>query len=112
VKITEKQFFSFIKMISFLFSQSRNIEMSAKKMTISDGLCAVAFGTTVATGIIAGVELERPQDQASQEDREVRSMSIERLVSYSRCKQIMASFRVQACWAKMTSPVACTINIF
>ena len=45
--------------------------MANKKMTISDGLCAVAFGTTVATGIIAGVELEMPPDQANPDDKEV-----------------------------------------
>jgi hypothetical protein len=28
--------------------------MSGKKLTISDGLCAMALGTTVATGIVAG----------------------------------------------------------
>jgi hypothetical protein len=31
-------------------------------------------------------------------------MFVERLVSYSRCKQNMTSFRGQASWAKMTSP--------
>ena len=47
--------------------------MANKKMTISDGLCAVAFGTTVATGIIAGVELEMPPDQANPDDKEVHN---------------------------------------
>ena len=56
-----------------LFSCYRSYVMSTKKLTISDGLCAVAFGTTVATGIIAGVELEVPQDQRKHDDREVQT---------------------------------------
>ena len=55
------------------YSQRPKVQMSSKKMTISDGLCAVAFGTTVATGIIAGVELEMPPDQANPDDKEVHN---------------------------------------
>ena len=53
------------------YNQIPKEQMANKKMTISDGLCAVAFGTTVATGIIAGVELEMPPDQANPDDKEV-----------------------------------------
>jgi hypothetical protein len=50
--------------------------MSSKKMTISDGLSAMAFGATMATGIIAGVEMEPPQSSNSNhEDREVSNIS-------------------------------------
>jgi hypothetical protein len=49
--------------------------MSSKKMTISDGLSAMAFGATMATGIIAGVEMEVPQSSNSNhEDREVSNI--------------------------------------
>ena len=41
--------------------------MTSKR--ISDGLNAMAIGTTIATGLIAGVELEVPQhDQTHQEE--------------------------------------------
>ena len=39
--------------------------MSSKKLTMSDGLSAMAFGATMATGIIAGVEMEQPQSSSS-----------------------------------------------
>ena len=45
--------------------------MSSKKHTISNGLSAMAFGTSMATGMIAGVEIDMPHDSANSDDREV-----------------------------------------
>jgi hypothetical protein len=45
--------------------------MSSKKHTISNGLSAMAIGTSMATGMIAGVEMDIQHDPANQDDREV-----------------------------------------
>lgn len=40
--------------------------MSSKKLNISSGISQMAIGTTIATGVIAGVEFDVPQDGSTQ----------------------------------------------